>query len=58
MWNMFISNLGCHAERGRNHSISQVQIKTPKIHELQYVLEFKTHASRVLVSLIAGWFRQ
>ena len=38
--------------------ISQVQIKTPKIHELHHILELKIRASRILPSVIPGWFWQ
>ena len=48
---MFISKLRC-PEMGGNHSLtSKCRFKNPKIHELRYVLELKTPASPVLVSL-------
>ena len=49
-----ISKVGC-PERKRDHSLtSKCIFKKPQDHELSYVLEFKTSASRVLFSLIAG----
>ena len=51
---MFISNLG-FPEHRRNLSISsKCRFKNAKIHELRYVMELKTRASCVLVSLIPG----
>ena len=48
---MFISELGS-LERRENHFLtSKCRFKNPKIHELRYVLELKTRASPVLVSL-------
>ena len=54
MWNMFISKLGCLECRGNHLRTSQSRFKSPKINELSYVLEFKTNASPVLVSLLPG----
>ena len=48
---MFISKLES-AESRENHSLtSKCRFKNLKIHELCYVMEFKTRASSVLVSL-------
>ena len=49
---MFIINLGS-LERRRNTLAltSKVRFKNPKIHELRYVQELKTHASPLPVSL-------
>ena len=44
---MFISKIMC-PERKENSSLtSKCRFKTPKIHELCYVIEFKNHASSV-----------
>ena len=52
VWNMLNSKLGCPESR-ENHSLtSNCRFKNLKIHELHYVLEVKTCASRVHVSLI------
>ena len=51
---MFISKLGC-PESKENHSLTcNCRFKNPEIHELRYIMELKTRASRVLVSLIPG----
>ena len=48
---MFISNLRS-LERGGNNSLtSKSRLKNPKIHELRYVVEFKTHTRCVRVPL-------
>ena len=45
---MFISKLGC-PEIGRNHPLtSKCRFKNAKIHELCYVMDFKTRASPFL----------
>ena len=51
---MFISKLDSAEGRGNHSLTSKWRFKNPKIHELRYVLEFKTRASRVFVSLIPG----
>ena len=51
---MFISKLGC-PEIGGNHPLtSKCRFKNAKIHELRYVMDLKTRASCVFVSLIPG----
>ena len=51
---MFISKLESSESRGNHSLTSKCRFKTAKVHELRYVLEFKTRASRVFVSLIPG----
>ena len=52
---MFISKLGCPEIKGNHPLTSKCRFKNLKIHDLPYVLEFKTRAScRVHVSLIPG----
>ena len=42
IWNMFISKLESLESRGNQLLTSKCRFKTAKIHELCYVLEFKT----------------
>ena len=51
---MFISKFGSPESRGNHSLTSKCRSKTAKIHELRYVLEFRTRASRPFVSLIPG----
>ena len=51
---MFISKLGCPECKENNSITSKFRFKTAKIHELCYVLELKTTASCIFVSLIPG----
>ena len=51
---MFISKLKSPESRGNHSLTSKSRFKTAKIHEMRYVLEFRTRASRPFVSLIPG----
>ena len=51
---MFISKLESAESRGNHSLTSKCRFKTAKIHGLRQVLEFKTRASSVYVSLIPG----
>ena len=42
IWNMFISKVESPESRGNQSLTSRCKFKTAKIHELRYVLEFKT----------------
>ena len=47
------------SERRGNHSLtSECRFKNPKIHDLPYVLDFKTRDSCVHLTLIPGRFRK
>ena len=48
---MFISKLESPESRGNHSLTSKCRFKNPQIHELCYVMEFKTRASSVLVSV-------
>ena len=48
---MFISKLGCPEGRGNHSLTSKCRFKNPKLHELRYVLEFKTRAVTFLFAL-------
>ena len=55
---MFITRSECSERRG-NHSLTpKRRFKNPKIHDLAYVLDFKTRDSCVHLSLIPGGFRK
>ena len=48
---MFIFKLGCPQRRGNHSLTSKCRFKNPEIHDLRYVLDWKTRASLVLLSL-------
>ena len=50
---MFISKLGSPERQENNSLTSKSRFKTPKIHELCYLMEFKNRAGSVLVSFKA-----
>ena len=51
---MFISKLGCPEMRGNHCLASKCRFKITTIHQLCYVLEYKSRAKGVFVSLIPG----
>ena len=52
IWNMFISKLGCPERKETNSLTSKCRFKSPRIHELCYVLELKISDRCILVSFI------
>ena len=51
---MIISKLESPESRGSHSLTSQCRFKSPKVHELCYVLKLKTRASCVFISVIPG----